>query len=55
MVSLRKINLCLDFINYFNKKIKVLKKGDHPANNAHIYALETFIETIEKSLREKRD
>lgn len=53
MPSLVKINLGLDLINNFNKKIKELKKGDHPANNAHICALESFIETIKKSLLEK--
>lgn len=53
MPSLVKINLGLDFINYFNKKIKDLKEGDHPANNAHIYALESHIEVIKNSLKDK--
>jgi len=47
------MNLGLDLINNFNKRIKELKEGDHPANNAHIYALESFIETIKKKLSEK--
>ena len=51
MPSLIKINLGLDFINYFNKKIKELKVGDNPANNAHIYAMESFIKTIERELK----
>ncbi len=54
MPSLVKINLGLDLINNFNKKIKELKKGNHPANNAHIYAMETFINTIQKALSEKK-
>ena len=53
MPSLVKINLGLDFINYFNKKIEELKENDHPANNAHISALESFIETVQKTLSEK--
>ena len=51
MPSVVKINLGLDFINYFNKKIKDLKQTDHPANNAHIYALESFIKTIQENLK----
>ena len=51
MFSLVKINLGLDFINYFNKKIKDLKEGDHPANNAHIYALESHIEVVKNCLK----
>jgi hypothetical protein len=50
MPSVVKINLCLDLLNYFNKKIKELKEYDHPANNAHIYALESHIEVIKKCL-----
>ncbi len=53
MPSLVKINLGLDFINYFNKKIKDLKRTDHPANNAHIYAIESHIEVIKNSLKDK--
>lgn len=53
MPSLVKINLGLDLMNNFNKKIKELKQGNHPANNAHICALESFIDTIKKKLSEK--
>ena len=53
MPSVVKINLGLDFINYFNKKIKELKEDDHPANNAHIYAMESHIEVIKNSLKDK--
>jgi hypothetical protein len=51
MPSLVKINLCLDLLNYFNKKIKELKEDDHPANNAHIYAIESHIKIIKDSLQ----
>jgi len=50
MPSVVKINLCLDLLNYFNKKIKELKEDDHPANNAHIYAIESHVEVVKKSL-----
>ena len=50
MPSVVKINLGLDFINYFNKKIKELKAGDNPANNAHIYANNTHIKAIQTAL-----
>ena len=53
MPSVVKINLCLDLLNYFNKKIKELKEDDHPANNAHIYAIESHIEVVKKSLQGK--
>lgn len=43
-------NLALDLMNHFNKKIEELKENDHPANNAHISALESFIETVKKCL-----
>jgi len=46
-----KINLGLDFINYFNKKIKELKQTDHPANNAHIYAMKSHIEVVKNALK----
>ena len=46
-------NLALDLMNHFNKKIEELKENDHPANNAHISALESFIETVQKTLSEK--
>jgi hypothetical protein len=50
MPSLVKINLGLDLINHFNKKIKELKANDNVANNAHIYAMKSFIKTIENEL-----
>jgi hypothetical protein len=51
--SVVKINLGLDLMNYFNKKIKELKEDDHPANNAHIYAINSHIEVIKNSLKDK--
>ena len=53
-MGIKKINLGLDLINNFNKRIKELKEDNHPANNAHIYALESFIDTIKKSLSKKK-
>ena len=44
-------NLALDLMNHFNKKIKELKEDDNPANNAHIYALESHIEVVENCLK----
>jgi len=46
-----KINLCLDLLNYFNAKIKALKANNNVANNAHIYAMKSFIKTIENELK----
>jgi hypothetical protein len=45
-----KINLGLDLINHFNEKIQELKANDNIANNAHIYAMKSFIKTIESQL-----
>ena len=53
MPSLVKINLGLDLINHFNKKIKELKANDNVANNAHIYAMKSFIKTIENELNKR--
>ena len=53
MPSLVKINLGLDLINNFNKKIEELKSTDDLSRNAHITALESFIDTIKKTLSEK--
>ena len=52
MPSLVKINLGLDLISYFNKKIKELKANNNVANNAHIYAMQSFIITIQEALKE---
>ena len=46
-------DLALDLVNHFNKKIEELKSTDEISRNAHINALENFIETINKSLSEK--
>ncbi len=43
-------DLALDLINHFNKKIKELKLTNDISRNAHIVALESFIETIRKKL-----
>ena len=45
-------DLALDLINHFNKKIKELKLTNDLSRNAHINALENFIETIHKTLSE---
>ena len=45
-------DLALDLINHFNKKIEELKLKDDLSRNAHINALENFIETICKTLSE---
>ena len=46
-----KNDLALDLINHFNKKIEELKSTDEISRNAHISALEAFIETINKNLQ----
>ena len=51
MPSVVKINLGLDLINYFNEKIKELEAVNNVANNAHIYAMKSFIKTIERELK----
>ena len=45
-----KNDLALDLINHFNKKIKELKANNNVANNAHIYAMKSFIKIIESEL-----
>lgn len=45
-------DLALDLTNHFNKKIEELKLTNDVSRNAHIKALESFIETIHKTLLE---
>lgn len=44
-------DLALDLINHFNKKIEELKLTDTLPRNAHIVALESFIETIKDNIK----
>ncbi len=44
-------DLALDLINHFNKKIEELKLTDTLSRNAHIVALESFIETIKDNIK----
>ena len=41
-----KNDLALDLINHFDKKIAELKANDNVSNNAHIYAIKSFIKTV---------
>ena len=45
-----KNDLALDLINHFDKKIAELKVNDNVSNNAHIYAIKSFIKTIKQNL-----
>lgn len=45
-----KNDLALDLINHFDKKIEELKANDNVSNNAHIYAIKSFIKTIKQNL-----